>query len=148
MEEEGERMATIRINDTIELDESELRYEFIRSTGPGGQNVNKVETAVQLRFDAANSSALSPEVRLRLFELAGSRLTDAGEIVITARTARSQPENRARALATLVGLIERASIPPTPRHKTKPTAASRARRLDAKKRRGQTKRLRREGWEV
>jgi len=136
-------VATIRINDRIELDETELRYEFIRSAGPGGQNVNKVETAVQLRFDAANSPALPFDVRTRLLDLAGSRVTDAGEIVITARSARSQPENRARALATLVGLIERATTPPTPRHKTKPTAASRARRLDAKKRRGETKRLRR-----
>jgi ribosome-associated protein len=141
-------VATIRINDTIELDETELRYEFMRGAGPGGQNVNKVETAVQLRFDAANSAALPADVRERLVALAGNRLTEAGEIVITARTARTQPENRARALAALVGLIERASIPPVPRHKTKPTAASRARRLDTKKRRGETKRMRRQGWEA
>lgn len=136
-------MAMIPVTDHIELDESELRYEFVRSAGPGGQNVNKVESAVQLRFNAAASPSLTGEVRTRLLELAGSRATGSGEIVITARAARTQPENRARALATLTGLIRRASIAPTPRHKTKPTAAARARRLDAKKRRGETKRLRR-----
>ena len=140
-------MATIRINNHIELDESELRYESMRSAGPGGQNVNKVETAVQLRFDAAASPSLTDDVRRRLLDIAGSRATAAGEIIITARAARTQPDNRSRALATLVGLIERASIPPTPRHKTKPTAASRVRRREAKQRRSETKRSRRHSWD-
>lgn len=140
-------MATIRINDTIELDESELRYVFARSAGPGGQNVNKVETAVQLYFDAAHSPSLPEDVRTRLLAMAGSRLGGNGEIVIRARAARSQAENRAAALATLVGLLERASVPPTPRHKTRPTAASRVRRLESKRRRSDIKRLRKAKFE-
>lgn len=132
-------MATIHIARGIELDENELRFEFMRGAGPGGQNVNKVETAVQLRFDAAHSPALSEPVRTRLLELAGNRATSDGEIIIVARAARTQPENRSRALAQLVNLIERAAIPPTPRHKTRPTAASRERRLATKRHKSETK---------
>ena len=136
-------MAMIPVTESIELDESELRYEFMRAAGPGGQNVNKVETAVQLRFDAANSPSLPEGVRRRLIPLAGSRATVEGEIILVARAGRSQLENRARAFSILCDLIERASIPPKPRHATKPTHSSRIKRVETKKRRGEIKRLRR-----
>jgi ribosome-associated protein len=132
----------IRITDHIALDESELEESFIRSSGPGGQNVNKLATAVQLRFDVRRSPSLSGEVRTRLERLAGRRLTRDGVLVITAQSHRTQERNRADALDRLVELIRQAAVRPVPRRPTKPTKASRKRRLEAKKRRGGIKALR------
>lgn len=124
-------------NFTIDADEVQLR--FVRASGPGGQNVNKVATAVQLRFDAAHSPSLSEPVRRRLMCLAGKRLTAEGEIVIEARRHRTQEQNRQDALDRLKALIRQALTAPNPRRKTRPTHASRERRLAAKRRRGRIK---------
>ncbi len=132
----------IRVTDTIAIDESEVSERFIRAAGPGGQNVNKVATAVQLRFDVLRSPALPEEVRARLLRLAGHRLTRAGVLVITAQRHRTQEKNREDAMSRLVGLIRQATIRPKPRRPTRPTAASRERRLTAKKRRAGVKSLR------
>ncbi len=132
----------IRITDHIAIDESEIVESFIRASGPGGQNVNKLATAVQLRFDVRRSPSLTDEVRARLARLAGRRLTRDGVLVITAQSHRTQERNRADALERLVGLIRQAAVRPVPRRPTKPTKASRTRRLEAKKRRGGIKALR------
>jgi ribosome-associated protein len=132
-------MARITITDAISLGEDELVESFVLASGPGGQNVNKVSSAVQLRFDIAHSPSLGDEVRARLSSLAGQRLTKDGVIVITARSHRSQERNRADARARLVELIRRAAIPPKPRRPTKPTRASKERRLDSKIRRAKLK---------
>lgn len=132
----------IRINQHIFIDPDELREKFIRSSGPGGQNVNKVATAVQLRFDAKNSPSLPEDVRARLVRLAGRRITEQGEIVIEASRFRNLVQNRQDALKRLVDLIRRAALRPKPRRKTKPTAASRKRRLESKRQRSHTKNLR------
>ncbi|MGH7124006.1 MAG: alternative ribosome rescue aminoacyl-tRNA hydrolase ArfB [Stellaceae bacterium] len=132
----------IRVTSVIAIDESEISERFVRASGPGGQNVNKVASAVQLRFDARQSPALPEEVRQRLMRLAGRRLTLEGVLVITAQRHRTQEANRRDALDRLVELIRRAAEPPVPRKPTKPTRASRRRRLEAKTRRGALKRSR------
>src|SRR5216684_6751662 len=132
----------IRINDHIAIDDSEISESFIRSSGPGGQNVNKLATAVQLRFDVRHSPSLPHEVRARLERIAGRRLTRDGVLVITAQRHRTQERNRDDALTRLIDLIRRAAVPPTPRRPTRPTMASRARRLEGKKRRSGIKALR------
>lgn len=132
----------IRVNAEIALDEREIREDFVRASGPGGQNVNKVSTAVQLRFDVAHSPSLPDAVRARLIKLAGRRLTQDGILIIEAERYRSQRRNRDDALARLLDLIREASEVDKPRHPTRPTLASRQRRLESKQRRGTTKRLR------
>jgi ribosome-associated protein len=132
----------IRVTPDIDIDEREIEENFVRASGPGGQNVNKLATAVQLRFNVRLSAALTDRVRARLGRLAGARLTRDGIIVITAQRHRTQALNRADALERLVDLIREAAIEPRARHPTRPTRASRERRVDAKKRRANTKRLR------
>ncbi|MDO9425331.1 MAG: alternative ribosome rescue aminoacyl-tRNA hydrolase ArfB [Methylobacterium sp.] len=126
----------------IAIDEAELDETFVRASGPGGQNVNKLSTAVQLRFDARRSPSLPNAVAVRLMRLAGRRLTLDGVIVISAQQHRTQDRNRADARERLAALVAEAAVPPTPRRATRPTLASKKRRLEDKSKRGDTKRLR------
>jgi len=138
----------LRVTDTIEIDPSELDEVFLRASGPGGQNVNKVSTAVQLRFDVRRSRALPEDVRLRLERLAGRRLTSDGVLVITANQFRTQARNREDARARLVALVREAAVAPRVRRATRPPRASKARRVDDKSRRGRVKALRRSGFDA
>lgn len=132
----------IRVNARIELDEREIQEDFVRASGPGGQNVNKVSTAVQLRFDVARSPSLPDPVRERLIALAGRRLTQDGVLILSAERYRSQRRNRDDALARLIELIREACETDKPRRPTRPTLASKKRRLESKQRRSETKKLR------
>jgi ribosome-associated protein len=133
----------IRITPGLTLDPAEIEESFVRAAGPGGQHVNKTSTAVQLRFDVRRSPSLPADVRQRLERLAGRRLTRDGVLVLVAQGERSQKRNREEALARLVALVRAAARPPTPRKKTRPTKASKERRLEGKKRQGALKSLRR-----
>ena len=132
----------IRVTPAITLDESEINYMFIRASGPGGQNVNKVSTAVQIRFDVRNSHSLPEDVRERLMRLAGKKLTEHGVLVITARRYRTQQANRKDGINRLVRLVQKAAKAPKPRRRTKPSKASKEQRLQKKRRRAQIKQRR------
>ena len=133
----------IVVTDSLSLADDEIKLEFVQSSGPGGQNVNKLATAVQLRFDVRHSPSLPEDVRLRLERLAGKRLNEDGVLIIEAHRYRTQEHNRQDAIDRLVAMVRRATEKPKPRKKTRPTAESRQKRLDEKRRRGEIKSLRR-----
>ena len=139
----------IRVTDSISIDESELHESFVRSSGPGGQNVNKLSTAVQLRFDVRHSPSLPNDVAVRLMRLAGKRMTKDGVLILIAQNHRTQERNRAEAMDRLIALIQQAAVRPTVRRATKPTKASKERRIEGKKRRSGIKEMRRSkpGWD-
>ncbi|MGZ9164305.1 MAG: alternative ribosome rescue aminoacyl-tRNA hydrolase ArfB [Anaerolineales bacterium] len=131
----------LEITPSIQIDERELQLEFVRASGPGGQNVNKVATAVQLRFDV-RASSLPDDVRNRLIKSAGKRVTNEGVLVIEARRFRRQEQNRDDAIQRFVELVRKAAVKPKPRRRTKPTPASKEKRLKAKRERGEVKKFR------
>ena len=133
----------INITPTISLDESEIHLQFVRSSGPGGQNVNKVATAVQLRFDVGNSHSLPGDVRVRLIRAAGRRVTQEGVLIIEARKFRTQERNREDAMERLAELIRKAASIPKPRKETRPSRASKERRIEGKKQKSAVKKMRR-----
>jgi len=133
----------IGITPEVSIDEGEIHFEFVRSGGPGGQNVNKVSTAAQLRFDVLNSPNLKQEVKDRVTRLAGSKMTREGVLIIQANRFRSQEKNREDARSRLIDIIREAAIVPKSRKKTKPTFSSKTKRLESKKRKGKIKQLRR-----
>jgi ribosome-associated protein len=140
----------IEISPSIRLDENELQFTFIRAAGPGGQNVNKVATSAQLRFDVAHSPSLPEDVKQRLVRLGGSRMTDDGVLIIEAKRYRTQDQNRTDALHRLITLIQKSTETPEPRYATRPTRASQMRRVEGKKKRSEVKRNRKPGtgdWE-
>ena len=135
----------IQVTPTISLRDDELQFQFKLASGPGGQNVNKVATAAELRFDVAGSPSLPEAVRTRLRALAGNRMTQEGELLITARRFRSQERNRQDAIERLSALIQKAAEPPKPRIRTQPSRAAKQRRMDEKRRVGVKKQTRRFG---
>ena len=137
----------LEITPTFSIDERELQLDFVRASGPGGQNVNKVATAVQLRFDVTHST-LPEEAKKRLMQLAGKRISTEGILLIEAKRFRTQEQNREDALQRLVELVQKALIPPKSRKKTKPTAVSKLKRLEAKKIKADTKRLRKKSFDI
>jgi ribosome-associated protein len=133
----------LQVTPSIAIDDSEIEERFVRASGPGGQNVNKVSTAVQLRFDAGRSTSIDDEMRGRLTAIAGSRMTADGVLVIDSRTFRTQAQNREAARERLVELLRQAAVKPKRRRKTRPSGASRLQRLESKRRRASTKQGRR-----
>jgi ribosome-associated protein len=133
----------IRVNNRISIGENEIEEEFIRASGPGGQNVNKVASAVQIRFDAARSASLPDDVRKRLISIAGDKITGDGILIIDARRFRSQKANREDAVNRLVEMIRKAAVKPRLRFKTRPTASSRLKTMETKQHRARIKKLRR-----
>jgi ribosome-associated protein len=132
----------IHVTDRISIDEKDLTETFVQASGPGGQNVNKVASAVSLRYDLWNAAGIPWEVKQRAARIAGRKVTQAGEIVITAQRFRTQDRNRADALDRLIAILREAAVPPKPRVATRPTLASKVRRVEAKSRRGAVKKAR------
>ncbi len=132
----------IEVTPTLSIDEKEIQESFVRASGPGGQNVNKVSTAVQLKFDIRNSPSLPPDVKQRLIYLAGKRLSSSGVIILTSQKFRTQEKNRQDALTRLIALIRQATKKPKARKKTKPSAAAKQERMDEKRRRSDVKKTR------
>ncbi len=140
----------IEVTPTLKIEESEIQLDFIRASGPGGQNVNKVSSSVQLRFDVRNSPSLDPDVKERLIKLAGSRMTDEGILIIEAKRYRSQDQNRFDAIQRLINLIQKALEKPKIRRATRPSLTAKAARVGDKKKHGDIKRTRRrvpKDWE-
>jgi ribosome-associated protein len=132
----------VNVNASIQIDEREIQFEFIRASGPGGQNVNKVASSVQLRFDVMSSSSLGPEVKKSLLNLAKNRISATGILIIEAKRYRTQEQNKLDAINRLVALIQKAAEKPKKRIKTRPTLSSSAARVDEKKQRGEIKKIR------
>ncbi len=140
----------IEISPNVKINENEIQFNFIRGSGPGGQNINKVASSVQLRFDVRNSTSLDPEIKQRLIKLAGNRINDQGVLIIDAKRFRTQEQNRFDATLRLIDLIRKATITPKKRKATHPSVTAKAARRDEKRKHSETKRLRRyipEDWE-